>query len=135
MKTAQFTNFTNETFTGYWDGKPKTFKPGESKFMPDYLAKHLAKHLVNRELLRKDEGGNLIYKDGEKFTSPKRPEDVPLYMELFGKAYHSDEEDDEDSTELDDVDVVMESENKNRSTSTETIDEEDESFEGEPEEL
>ena len=108
MKTALFTNFSNESFTGYWDGKAKIFKAGESRYMPDYLAKHYAKHLVNRELLRRDDNGNLIYKDGEKFTSPKRPEDIPLYMELFGKAYQSEEE------EQDDIDVAMDVEEKNR---------------------
>lgn len=113
MKTALFVNFTEETFTGYWDGKPKKFEPGQSVYMPDYLANHFAKHLVNRELLRKDRSGNLLYPDGEKFTSPKKPEDAPLFMELFNKAYIPDDEEDMGSTN-DDIDALIKVANKNR---------------------
>jgi len=113
MKTALFVNFTEEEFIGYWDGKGKKFVPGASLYMPDYLARHFAKHLVNRELLRKDRAGNLIYKDGEKFTSPKKPEEVPIFMELFGKAYIPDT-DDELAQPKDDIDALINSANKNR---------------------
>lgn len=113
MKTALFTNFTNEEFIGYWDGKGKKFAPGESTYMPDYLARHFAKHLTNRELLRKDKNGNLIYKDGEKMTSPKRPEDVPLFMEIFSKAYTPEKEEELGSVN-DDIDALIGSANKNR---------------------
>lgn len=113
MKTALFTNFTSEEFTGYWDGKGKKFAPGKSVWMPDYLAKHFAKHLVNRELLRTDANGNLIYKNGDKFTSPKKPEEVPLFMELFRKAYQEDESEDLGSNR-DDIDALISSANKNR---------------------
>ena len=51
MKTALwFTNFSNEDFVGVWDTKPKTFKAGKSILLPEYLAKHHAKHLIDREL-------------------------------------------------------------------------------------
>ena len=113
MKTALFTNFTDKEFIGYWDGKPKPFKPGESVYMPDYLARHFAKHLTNRELLRTDGNGNLLYKDGEKMTSPKNPEDVPMFMELFNKAYTPDELE-ELGSEKDDVDTLIDVANKNR---------------------
>ena len=86
-ETALFTNFTNQEFIGYWDGKPRKFAPGQSMYLPDSLAQHYAATLTNRELLRTDSNGTLIYKDGEKMTSPKKPEEVPLYMELFNKAY------------------------------------------------
>ena len=114
-KTALFTNFTSEEFTGYWDGKAKRFEPGQSLYMPDYLAQHYAKHLVNRELLRTDKHGNLTYKGGDKFTSPKRPSDVPLFMELFNKAY-TPQEDKEEIPEgaKGDVDSIIESTNKNK---------------------
>lgn len=113
MKTALFTNFTDREFTGYWDGKAKRFAPGQSLYMPDYLAKHFAKHLVNRELLRTDGNGNLIYKDGERMTSPKKPEEVPIFMELFNQAYKPDE-DDEFGAEKTDIDTLINVANKNR---------------------
>lgn len=113
MKTALFTNFSDEVFTGYWDGKGKSFAAGQSMYMPDYLAQHFAKHLVNRELLRTKPDGTLIYKDGEKMTSPKKPQDVPLFMELFNKAYTPDE-DEPMNQEGDDVDSAIDTANKNR---------------------
>jgi hypothetical protein len=113
MKTALFTNYTDKDFIGYWDGKAKKFSPGQSLYMPDYLARHFAKHLTNRELLRTDESGNLIYKDGEKMTSPKKPEEVPMFMDLFNKAYTPDETDELGSNK-DDIDSLIGAANKNR---------------------
>lgn len=113
MKTALFTNFSNEDFTGYWDGKGKTFKAGQSMYMPDYLAQHFAKHLTNRELLRLKPDGSPVYKDGEKMTSPKKPEQVPLFMELFDKAYTPDE-DEPLNHEGDSIDASIATANKNR---------------------
>lgn len=112
-KTALFTNWTDEQFTGYWDGKGKKFAPGQAVWMPDYLAQHFAKHITNRELVRKDADGNLIYKDGEKFTSPKKPEETPIFMDLFNKAYTPDENEDM-GNEADDVDALISTANKNR---------------------
>lgn len=119
MKTALFTNYTDREFIGYWDGKAKKFAPGQSLYMPDYLARHFAKHLTNRELLRTDENGNLVYKDGEKMTSPKKPEDVPLFMELFNKAFTPDETD-ELGSQKDDIDALIGAANKNREKKLET---------------
>lgn len=113
MKTALFVNFTTEDFTGYWDGKPKTIKAGQQLWMPDYLASHFAKHLVNRELLRTDASGNPIYKNGEKMTSPKKPEEVPVFMELFNKAFIPDETEDI-GAEKDNLDTLISVANKNR---------------------
>ncbi len=111
-KTALFTNFTDKEFIGYWDGKPKKFAPGQSLYMPDYLAKHFAKHLTNRELLRVDTQGNALHKNGEKMTSPKFPEQVPVFMELFNKAYIPD--DTEESTEVkSELDMQIEVTNRN----------------------
>lgn len=90
MRIAFFTNFSDEPFTGYWNGKPRTFKPGETKPLPDYLAQHYAKHLTNRELLKKGK---------ETATSPKKPKDVPDFMELFNKAFKLDEEEIESPNE------------------------------------
>lgn len=105
MKSAQFTNFSTEVFTGFWDGKAKTFKPGASMYMGDYLAKHFAKHLVNRELLKLGK---------ERSTSPKRPDDVPEFMELFNKAYQAEEEEIEMSDGRDSIDVEIDMANRNR---------------------
>lgn len=114
MKTALFTNFTDEEFVGSWDGKLRKFPPGSSLYMPDSLAQHYAKHLVNRELLRVGADGKLIYKDGEKMTSPKFPEQVPLFMELFNKAYRSESVEMGEDSKKDALDVEIEALNKNR---------------------
>lgn len=78
FRTAMFHNFSTTPFTGFWNGKGRTFQPGDRKFMPKYLAEHYAKHLVNREL---------ILAGKETSTSPKKPEQVPAFMELFNKAF------------------------------------------------
>ena len=75
---ATFHNFSSESFTGYWDGRPKTFKAGDRVYMPAYLAEHFAKHLANRELIRAGK---------ESYTSPKFPRQVPQFMEVFNKAF------------------------------------------------
>lgn len=81
MSNATFHNFTEKPFTGWWDGKSKTFKAGEKKYMPAYLAEHFAKHLTNQVLV---EAGHEVY------TSPKNPSQVPQFMEIFKKAYIPD---------------------------------------------
>jgi len=107
-----FTNFSTETFTGFWDGRGKEFKPGASMYMPDYLAQHFAKHLTNRELLRTDKNGNYINRNGDKMTSPKFPEQVPMFMDLFNKAYKQDEE--AIGSDSDNVEESIEVLNKNK---------------------
>lgn len=114
MRTALFTNFTDEEFIGYWDGKGKKFPPGAQVWMPEYLARHFAKHLTNRELLRTDKRGNLIYKGGEKMTSPKHPEQEKVFMELFNKAFKLDPTEEALASGGDDVDALINSANKNR---------------------
>jgi len=114
VKTAKFFNCTSEEFIGHWDGKPHVFPAGASKFMPYYLAEHFAWYLTNRELLRTNRSGVLIYKDGEKFTSPKTPTDVPKFMELFNKFCIVEKTENEETTNVDDdVEAVMEAREKN----------------------
>lgn len=48
--TRQVVNFSNEDFTHNWDSKPHTLKAGESRIFPKFLADHLSKHLVDREM-------------------------------------------------------------------------------------
>ena len=101
VKTVLFRNFSDQVFSAVeehevrvgdsvrmlidenckWDGEPYTFQPGESRYMADWKAAHFAKHLVNRELLKKGM---------ENDTSPKSPKDNPRYMELFVQAYIED---------------------------------------------
>ena len=92
MKTGIFTNITNKPFTGYWDGKSKTFQAGVSKLLPLYLAEHYAKHLTNSILIEK---GDITS------TSPKKPEEVPLFQELFIQICKpQDDDEDEDLPEM-----------------------------------
>src|SRR3990167_7485883 len=144
MKTALFTNFTGEEFIGSWDGKLKPFAPGKSLYLPDLVAQHFAKHLVNRELLKVDASGNLVHKDGDKMTSPKFPEQVPLFQELFNKAYTPDESEEIGDPKFD-LDAQITIANKNREKAPEGAqgktgvqiaefppDDEDEEFAGKP---
>lgn len=50
MESLLFTNWTDEDFTGYWDGVPYPIKKGQSVYFEDWKARHFAKHLVDREM-------------------------------------------------------------------------------------
>lgn len=114
-KTALFTNFSTEDFTGFWNGKGRTFKPGQALYLPDYLARHFAKHLANRELLKLGK---------ERDTSPKvkmRADgteyiDNEVFNEMFNKAYTPDDIDAlaPNGEKKDSIDVAIETANKNR---------------------
>ena len=83
-------------------------------------------------------------------TSPKFPEQVPVFMELFNKSYAPDETSDDIGHPKDDVNAIIDSAQKNRqnlkkeaakvsgATEPQTIlppdfdEEEDEKFEGQP---
>ena len=92
MKQALFFNFTNKPFIGYWDGKPTTFKAGEKKYMEEWRARHFAKHLTNKVLLEQGK---------ENSTSPKFPEQVPDFFNLFNKACIVEEDQNENQDESD----------------------------------
>lgn len=125
-----FTNYSEQEFTGYWDGKPHHFKAGQSKYMPDWMAKHFAKHLTNQVLLSKKTDGSLVYPDGEKMTSPKFPEQVPMYMELFNKAYTPDVT--QEGEVKSDLDVELEILNKPASSEVKPATVVDDEFENKP---
>lgn len=93
MTNATFFNWTDEAFTGYWNGKGKTFAPGERRLMPSFLAEHFAKHLTNRELIKANKVTS---------TSPKFPGQVPEFMDLFRKAYIA-----EAVSEQDEIDAII----------------------------
>lgn len=78
MKVVTFVNFTTEEFLITWDGQPRRFKPGERARLPAGVAAVFAKHLANRELLKDNK---------ENSTSPKNPEQVPQFMDLYNQAY------------------------------------------------
>lgn len=89
---ALFFNFTNKPFTGYWNGKAKTFKAGSKQYMEAWRARHYAKHLTNQVLLEKGL---------ENYTSPKFPAQVPQFMEIFNKACIIEEDQDVEQDESD----------------------------------
>lgn len=138
MSNALFTNFTDSEFIGWWDGKKRVFPPGVSKLLPEYLARHFAKHLTNRELLEaKKPDGSLKYKDGEKMTSPKKPEEYPIFMEIFNQAFMPSDTD-EIGERQDKLDTEIDLLNKNRSEKSDPTsaqnenNESEESFQGQP---
>lgn len=81
MNNATFFNFDIEPFQGWWNGRSKTFQPGEKVRMPAYLAEHFAKHLSNKVLIRRGL---------DTYTSPKKPADVPIFMDEFKKTFIPD---------------------------------------------
>jgi hypothetical protein len=104
MKIAKFVNYTNEEFIIHWNGKKKTFPPGKSKFMEDGVARVFAKHLANKILIS-------LGKDN--LTSPKKPEDVPQFMEIVNKCYFPIDDMDEDE-EVEDEEANTKLANLNR---------------------
>ena len=54
MEAVLFTNFSNDVFTHEWDKQQYTFQPGQTIYLQDYLARHFAKHLIDREINRID---------------------------------------------------------------------------------
>lgn len=58
-------NWTPEEFTGKWDGTEYTIPAGTTKEFPMYLAFHLTKHLVDREMNR-DKKSSLAGIDEER---------------------------------------------------------------------
>ena len=66
FETVPFYNFTSEDFTeeqgAMWNSRPYLVKAGEIKFYPIFLANHLCKHLINRELIRTNETSMLATK-------------------------------------------------------------------------
>lgn len=82
VSTALFVNFSNEAFTGYWNDEAYVFGAAGSEtskmYMEDWKARHFAKHLANRELLKVGQ---------ETHTSPKNPEQDKIFMSMFNKAF------------------------------------------------
>lgn len=102
-KAVMFTNWSAEAFVGMWDGNSFTFEPGESKWFEEGIARHFAKHLANRELIR----------DKKEFnTSPSTPKDNPIFMEYFEKALVEESEVAKNEVELDSI--IMEKEAKKK---------------------
>lgn len=91
-----FHNFTTKPFTGYWNGKAYTFKPGIKKYYIKGIAEHFAKHLANEVLTASGK---------EAYTSPKKPLEVPAFMEIFNKALLTEELPDADNLEIEGGDV------------------------------
>lgn len=99
MRTALFHNITDKPFVGYWNGRKKTFKPGQQLFMELPLAEHYAKHLTNQILI---EAGN--YTD----TSPKKPEQVPKFYDIFVKCCIPQEDENDEDEEQDEDEAKTE---------------------------
>lgn len=100
MKTVLFVNFSDEAFTGYWDSQAYKFAPGQTMYMEDWKAKHFAKHLVNRELLKAGQ---------ETHTSPKEKNGVIddiFFLELFNKAVIDNEEAEEAPASVIETEII-----------------------------
>jgi|TARA_Y100000310_G_C20699561_1_gene828480 hypothetical protein len=54
IKSVEFLNFTDEDFTCNYDGVPYIIKAGQTFFCEEWRAKHFAKHLIDRELNKRN---------------------------------------------------------------------------------
>lgn len=91
MYQAKFFNFSDELFAHpslggndehcQWNKTPYCFPPKTEMPLDGYIAEHLAKHLANRELTRKDNPYG-----SERDCSPKKPEENPRFMKVFKMA-------------------------------------------------
>lgn len=72
FETVPFYNFTSEEFTeeqgAMWNSRPYRVKAGEIKFYPVFLANHLAKHLINREIIRVNEANMMDKKTRQELA-------------------------------------------------------------------
>lgn len=59
-RAVRFTNFSDEDFVGVWDREEFLIPAGESIMLQEYLAKHFAKHLIDRELNKQNKSTNLV---------------------------------------------------------------------------
>ena len=70
FETVPFYNFTSEDFTSeqgaMWNSRAYGVKAGEIKFYPVFLANHLVKHLINRELIRTNAANMMDNKSREE---------------------------------------------------------------------
>lgn len=64
VRAVLFTNFTNKEFVHTWDNVPYTFPAESTTYLPEYLANHFAKHLVDLVLAER----------GQTADHPDRPE-------------------------------------------------------------
>ena len=102
-RVVLFTNFTSSPFTGMWDKQEFHFKPGESKYMEFWRARHFAKHLVNQEL------NDPKYPNGANSQSPKEIDGKwadPLFAELFAKAVKEQDAPGEEEAPSDEVEMI-----------------------------
>lgn len=54
LDVTRFINIDDEDFTCHLNNQPIEFKAGEEKIKPIYVAKHCAKHLIDRILQKKN---------------------------------------------------------------------------------
>jgi len=81
FESKLFTNFTGKDFTYPYNSKPYTVEAGKTKSYPVFLANHLAKHLIDREII--SSGKEVLLNDsitrGElatKIFKYKKPEEA-----------------------------------------------------------
>ena len=73
-----FTNWTDRDFTGSWGGVERTVKAGDYAEVPEHLAFHFTKHLVDREI-QKD--GKDAYLGVEEIRAPYEAKTMTLIAE------------------------------------------------------
>lgn len=93
MNALQFKNFSEEDFTHSFDSIPYTFKAGQAIMIEDFKAKLFAKHLIDRELTRKNiPTDNKVEREAMErlcFAFPEVKEDLVEKLETEAKAKKS----------------------------------------------
>lgn len=112
MKTVQFFNYSTEVFTFTWDKEPITIQPGQKIWLMDWLAAHGAKHLANRELIKRG-----FVND----TSPKDPNKNENFLKYFNMAFLDEGEKSESKSSLmAEIDVINKQKEAEEATALDT---------------
>ena len=133
-----FKNFTTEDLVdACWDGRCRKVRAGQQIEVPFYMAEAFARKLVNRELLRTKADGTLVYPGGEAATSPKFPEQVPMFINMFKQAVTELDQDTENDAEVE-SEIAAQKFNESASQVDNNANEDNDDanqFEGKPQEV
>jgi hypothetical protein len=59
LEVVNFTNITDEEWTGMWAQEKYVFAPGQTKAFPRFMAEHFCKHLGDRILIDKGQDSSM----------------------------------------------------------------------------
>lgn len=84
-RSVRFTNWTDEDFTWTWGKVPYTVNAHETVTYEDWLARHMAKHLAERELNRENEIS--IKEQKDKGIKPQDRQEINIVFSPLREQY------------------------------------------------